>query len=66
MFKKPFQILESIFIHYQYSTKKKKHSTSMSALFLNGRKDGIRTHDLLVPNQAHYQAVLLPGLEVKE
>ena len=25
-----------------------------------GRKDGIRTHDLLVPNQAHYQAVLLP------
>ena len=29
-------------------------------LFQNGRKDGIRTHGLLVPNQAHYQAVLLP------
>ena len=32
----------------------------MNLLFFNGRKDGIRTHDLLVPNQAHYQAVLLP------
>ena len=29
-------------------------------LMNSGRKDGIRTHDLLVPNQAHYQAVLLP------
>lgn len=33
----------------------------MSILF-NGRKDGIRTHGLLVPNQAHYQAVLLPEI----
>ncbi len=27
-----------------------------------GRNDGIRTHDLLVPNQAHYQAVLRPEI----
>ena len=25
-----------------------------------GRNSGVRTHDLLVPNQAHYQAVLRP------
>lgn len=25
-----------------------------------GRNDGIRTRDLLVPNQAHYQAMLRP------
>ena len=28
--------------------------------FCFGRSDGIRTHDLLVPNQAHYQTVPHP------
>lgn len=28
----------------------------------NGRNGGIRTLDLLVPNQAHYQAVLRPDV----
>lgn len=28
--------------------------------FKDGRNGGIRTRDLLVPNQAHYQAVLRP------
>lgn len=29
--------------------------------FFRGRSDGTRTHDLLVPNQAHYQTVPHPG-----
>ena len=28
-----------------------------------GRKGGIRTRDLLVPNQARYQAALLPAIQ---
>ena len=29
---------------------------------INGREDRIRTCDPLVPNQVHYQAVLLPDI----
>ena len=36
--------------------------TPSRGLLISGRKDGIRTHGLLVPNQAHYQAVLLPDI----
>ena len=31
-------------------------------LVSSGRNDGIRTRDLLVPNQAHYQTVLRPDM----
>ena len=41
--------------------KEKIANTYVSAkLNSNGRNGGIRTHDLLVPNQTHYQAVLRP------
>lgn len=43
----------------QYKKMKKARLSSFS--YTNGRNNGIRTHDLLVPNQAHYQAVLYPG-----
>jgi hypothetical protein len=43
---------------------KETKNSSYEELFSSGRKDGIRTHDLLVPNQAHYQAVLLPEFSV--
>ena len=33
--------------------------TVFQLLFQNGREDRIRTCDLMVPNHAHYQAVLL-------
>ena len=35
----------------------------MDSLHFYGRSDGIRTHDLLVPNQAHYQAVPHPEID---
>ena len=38
----------------------KKANFSVGSIVLIGRNDGIRTHDLLVPNQTHYQAVLRP------
>ena len=38
-------------------------SKRMFGLFSCGRSDGIRTHDLLVPNQAHYQAVPHPDIQ---
>ena len=34
----------------------------LNLFILCGRNDGIRTHDLLVPNQTHYQAVLRPEM----
>lgn len=33
---------------------KETKNSSYEELFSSGRKDGIRTHDLLVPNQARY------------
>ena len=39
---------------------KKGLITCIKPVFADGRNDGIRTHDLLVPNQTHYQAVLRP------
>ena len=35
-------------------------SWAMAPIFINGREDRIWTCDPLVPNQVHYQAVLLP------
>ena len=32
----------------------------------DGRNGGVRTRDLLVPNQAHYQAVLRPDALTRE
>ena len=40
--------------------KEKAGTQGMPAFFRDGRNDGVRTRDLLVPNQAHYQAVLRP------
>ena len=37
-----------------------KKNGSFDPFDFNGRDDGIRTHDLLHPIQAHYQAVLRP------
>ena len=37
---------------------------SRGYLLASGRNSGIRTHDLLVPNQAHYQAVLCPEVAI--
>ena len=37
---------------------KKSDKSKLVGFF--GRSDGIRTHDLLVPNQAHYQTVPHP------
>ena len=39
---------------------KRKPTRKPSRCFLHGRNGGVRTRDLLVPNQAHYQAVLRP------
>ena len=39
---------------------KNREAFSLSVFY--GRSDGIRTHDLLVPNQAHYQTVPHPEI----
>ena len=39
-----------------------KEEGGFRLLLLFGRSDGIRTHDLLVPNQAHYQTVPHPEI----
>ena len=41
-----------------YTNSSVKNSISFHNLIKSGRDDGIRTHDLLVPNQARYQAAL--------
>ena len=41
--------------------KKNRLTTYIVKRLLAGRSDGTRTHDLLVPNQAHYQTVPHPG-----
>ena len=41
----------------------KMQGVRMDSLHFYGRSDGIRTHDLLVPNQAHYQAVPHPEID---
>ena len=40
--------------------KPNKKAVAKATAFLFGRSDGIRTHDLLVPNQARYQLRYTP------
>ena len=42
-------------LHFTFDLGKRQRE-----IWLSGRNEGIRTLDLLVPNQAHYQAVLRP------
>ena len=46
--------------NYKFPFAKKKGSLFGCLQCLSGRNGGVRTRDLLVPNQAHYQAVLRP------
>ena len=48
------------FKNYKFPFAKKKGSLFGCLQCLSGRNGGVRTRDLLVPNQAHYQAVLRP------
>ena len=41
---------------------KKSNPIVLLFIYINGREDRIRTCDPLVPNQVHYQAVLLPDI----
>ena len=55
-------------LKFGYSTETKNPNASpirkVFGLFVCGRNEVIRTPDLLVPNQAHYQAVLHPDADI--
>ena len=45
-----------------YHSNQKTKGELIAPLWFFGRSDGIRTHGLLVPNQAHYQTVPHPDI----
>ena len=56
-------LLVSIWVRITVTSRtQKKKTRTASSLF--GRNEVIRTPDLLVPNQAHYQAVLHPDADI--